>query len=286
MTSPGPPGAIDYWCNVFTPEGIRACFTEQPELAEVFRWWRLEDHLVGLEPAEFVATLDAAGVEKVLVPAAKMRSFRTGALIWDVPVATVAALVEAAPDRIGGLYGIDPRRRMEGVRELEDAVRRQGFVGAHLHPYGFALPLNDAAYYPYYAKCVELDVPLVVQVGHSAEAMPSAVGRPLLLDDVALYFPELRIVGAHTGWPWVEELIALAWKHRNVYIGTSAHAPRYWDPALVRFLQSRGMGKVLFGTDYPVLRHQDALAQIAALPLREEARGWLLRETARKVFKL
>ncbi len=279
-------GVVDYWCNIFTPEGIRACFTDQEELREVFRWWRLEDHLRGYPTAEFLRQLDAAGVEMVLVPAAKMRSFRTQRMLWEVPVRDVAELIEQAPDRIGGLYGIDPWSRMAGVRELEDAVRRQGFLGAHLHPYGFGVPLNDAAYYPFYAKCVELDVPLVVQVGHSAESMPSALGRPLLLDDVALYFPELRIVAAHTGWPWVEELIALAWKHGNVYVGTSAHAPRYWDPALVRFLGSRGKGKVLFGTDYPVLRHAEALAQVEALGLADDARVWLVRETARKVFKL
>jgi hypothetical protein len=279
-------GVIDYWCNLFTPEGIRACFEDQEELREVFRWWRMEDRLKGHSPKEFLGLMDEAGVETVLVPAAKMRSFRTQRLIWDVAVRDVAELCEAAPDRIAGLYGIDPWSRMGGVRELEEAVRRQRFVGAHLHPYGFGLPLNAAAYYPFYAKCVELDVPLVVQVGHSAESMPSALGRPLLLDDVALYFPELRIVAAHTGWPWVEELVALAWKHPNVYIGTSAHAPRYWDPALVRFLSSRGVGKVLFGTDYPVLRHADALTQIDALSLKEDARAWLLRETARKVFRL
>jgi predicted TIM-barrel fold metal-dependent hydrolase len=251
-------GVIDYWCNIFTPEGIRACFTEQEELLEVFRWWKLEDHLEGHAPRAFLEILDRAGVETVLVPAARMHSFRMRRPIWYVPVSTVAELVEQAPDRIRGLYGIDPWTRMDGVRELEDAVRRQGFVGAHLHPYGFGLGLDAAAYYPFYAKCVELDVPLVVQVGHSAESMPSAVGRPLLL----------------------------AWKHRNLFIGTSAHAPKYWDPALVRFLGSRGMGKVLFGTDYPVLRHAEALAQIEPLGLRDEARAWLLRETARKVFKL
>ena len=279
-------GVIDYWCNIFTPEGIRACFTDQEELREVFRWWRLEDHLRGYPLGEFLGHLDAAGVEMVLVPAAKMRSFRSQRMLWEVPVRDVAELIEQAPDRIGGLCGIDPWSRMSGVRELEDAVRRQGFVGAHLHPYGFGLPLNDAAYYPFYAKCVELDVPLVVQVGHSAESMPSALGRPLLLDDVALYFPELRIVAAHTGWPWVEELLALAWKHPNLHVGTSAHAPKYWDPALVRFLGSRGKGKVLFGTDYPVLRHAEALAQVEALGLEDDARAWLLREAARKVFKL
>lgn len=279
-------GVIDYWCNLFTPEGIRSCFTDQEELREVFRWWQMEDRLKGYAPGEFLGLMDEAGVEMVLVPAAKMRSFRTQSLIWNVPVRDVAELMETAPDRFAGLYGIDPWTRMEGVRELEDAVRRRGFVGAHLHPYGFGLPLNDAAYYPFYAKCVELDVPLVVQVGYSAESMPSALGRPLLLDDVALYFPDLRIVAAHTGWPWVEELIALAWKHRHVYIGTSAHPPHSWDPSLVRFLNSRGIGKVLFGTDYPVLRHADALAQVGALDLKDDARAWLLRETARKVFKL
>jgi len=279
-------GVIDYWCNLFTPEGIRTCFAEQEELREIFLWWRMEDHLRGYSPKEFLGLLDEAGVETVLIPAAKMRSWKTQRLLWDIPIRDVAELCETAPDRIGGLYGINPGSRMEGVRELEEAVRRCGFLGAHVHPYGFGLPVNDAAYYPFYAKCVELDIPVVIQVGHSAELMPSALGRPILLDDVALYFPELRIVAAHTGWPWVEELIALAWKHRNLYVGTSAHAPKYWDPALTRFADSRGIGKVLFGTDYPVLRHQEALAQVDALNLKDEARSWLLRETARKVFKL
>ena len=112
-------GVIDYWCNLFTPEGIRACFTEQEELAEVFRWWKLEDHLEGYSPKEFAGLLDRAGVEMVLVPAAKMHSFRTRRLIWDVPVRAVTELVEQAPDRIRGLYGIDPRTaRREAIRIL------------------------------------------------------------------------------------------------------------------------------------------------------------------------
>ena len=279
-------GAIDYWCNLFTPEGISRLFSDEEELREVFEWWGMVDHLKGYSTREFLGLLDEAGVERVLVPAAKMRSFKRQRLIWDVPVRDIAELIESAPDRIGGLYGINPWSRMEGVRELDDAVRRSGFLGAHLHPYGFGLPVNDAAYYPYYAKCVELDVPVVIQTGHSAEAMPSGVARPILLDDVALYFPELRIVAAHTGWPWVEELVALSWKHRNLYIGTSAHSPRYWDPALVRFLNSRGKGKVLFGTDYPVLRHKEALREVETLRLKDDAKAWLLEETARKVFKL
>ncbi|MBW1708005.1 MAG: amidohydrolase family protein [Deltaproteobacteria bacterium] len=108
-----------------------------------------------------------------------------------------------------------------------------------------------------------------------------------MLDDIALYFPELRIVGGHTGWPWVEEMIAMAWKHPNVYIGTSMHLPKYWDTSLMSFLNSsRGIGKVLFGTDYPGLLHSEALKQVKELNLREKAEEYLLRKAAIEVFKL
>jgi predicted TIM-barrel fold metal-dependent hydrolase len=126
----------------------------------------------------------------------------------------------------------------------------------------------------------------MIQMGHSAELMPSEIGRPIHLDEIALYFPELRIIGAHTGWPWVEELIAMAWKHANVYIATTAHLPKYWDKSLVHFLNSRGKGKVMYGTDFPVINHEQSLAQIEQLGLKPEARKALLHDTARKVFKL
>ena len=183
--------------------------------------------------------------------------------------AVTRSALQRYPSRFFASYSADPNRGMTEVRNIVRMQREYGIKAVTAFPCGLCpqVPIDDKKWYPVYAKCVELDVPLVVQVGHSAESMPSAAGRPLLLDDVALYFPELRIVAAHTGWPWVEELIALAWKHRNVYIGTSAHAPKYWDPALVRFLRSRGQGKVLFGTDYPVLRHAEALAQLPMNPM-------------------
>jgi predicted TIM-barrel fold metal-dependent hydrolase len=246
----------------------------------------MEDRIVGLSAGDFVATMDAANVEAVLIPSAKMNSWRTQRLLWDVPETEVQALADAAPGRVFGLVGIDPREGLSGVRKLEQWVRNGAFVGAHLHTYGFGLAVNDRRYYPFYAKCAELGVPVVVQVGHSAEQMPSALGRPLLLDDVALEIPELTIVAAHTGWPWVEELVALAWKHRNVYIGTSAHFPKYWDPALVTFANGRGRGKVLFGTDYPVMRHAEAIAAIHKLDLREDARDELLSGVAKRIFRL
>lgn len=277
-------GAVDYWCNIYTPEGVKQTFEDAKEVADVVQWWGLK--FTGKPTPEFVQDMDDANVDVVLVPSAKMASYDTGQLIWDVSEEQVMQLAQEAPGRVQGLFGIDPGEGMAGVRRLEEAVKDGPFVGAHLHPYGFGIPVNHRRLYPFYAKCVELDIPVVMQVGHSAERMPSAMGRPILVDDIALDFPDLRIVGAHTGWPWVEELVALAWKHRNVYIGTSAHHPKYWDPALVQFANSRGKGKVLFGTDYPVMHYADALAAIDALPLRDDARELLIGGAAREVFKL
>ena len=230
--------------------------------------------------------MDECDVDIVMIPCFKMRSYQRKVMISEYTTEEIAEITRCNPARLKGLYGINPYKKLEGVRELETAVRDFGFLGAHLHTYGFEKPINDRDYWPYYAKCVELDVPVVMQVGHSAEAMPSVLARPILIDDIALYFPELKIVGAHTGWPWVQEMIAMAWKHANVFIGTSMHMPRYWDPDLVSFLNTRGMGKVLFGTDYPGLLHGEALKQIGELKLKEKAEKHLLRKAAEKVFKL
>ncbi len=247
----------------------------------------MQERIRGYEPAAFIRIMDELGIRRVYIPTFKMWSYLKRAPQLSIDVDEVLPLMEAYPDRIGGLFGIDVSQGMDGVYEMEDAVRRQGFAGAHIHSYGYGLPLNHRDYYPYYAKCSELGVPVIIQTGHSAEKMPSRMGHPMLLDDVALYFPELKLVASHTGWPWVEELIAMAWKHPNVYIGGSGHAPKYWDPAFVQFLDSRrGRGKVLWGTDFPVVYHKDSLEQVEQLGLKPESREALLWGAARKVFNL
>ena len=279
-------GAVDIWCNPFTREAFDKYWFGTPEVAANIEWWHMKDRVVGRSPSEFVQHMDASNVDVVLVPSVKMRSYETSQLIWNTPEDEVAEVIEAEPTRVRGLVGIDPTTGMAGVRRFEAWVNAGHFVGAHIHTYGFGIELDHRRYYPFYAKCVELDVPVVMQVGHSAERMPSAMGRPILLDNLALDFPELKIVGAHTGWPWIEEMIAMAWKHANVYIGTSAHHPQYWEPSLIRFANSRGRGKVLYGTDFPVLEFSDSLAAIDQLDLKDEARRLLKGGAARQLFGL
>lgn len=276
-------GAIDVWCNIFTPAGLKKYYVDVAEMATIFVG-KLAGNLAGATPKDFLKVMDAAGVDKVIVPNGKHRSFVKQELHWDMPVEDIAALTRENPNRIIGIYGVNPYTRMEGVRELESAVKEHGFKGAHVHAYGFGLPINNAMFYPFYAKCVELGVPVEIQVGHAANLMPSAMGQPILLDDIALYFPELKIVALHTGWPWVEELISLSVKHKNLFIGATGHAPKYWDPSLIRYLNSRGQDKVVFGTDFPLLLHKDALQQVDELNLRPGPKSKLLRDNAMRVF--
>lgn len=277
--------AIDYWVNPFTPEAMKRCWVDEPELA-AFSGGKLLGRFKGYQVDEFVKILDEAEVEKAFIPSWKMFSFKRKEMMWNFSVQEIAEMISQYPDRLAGLCGVNPYARMDGVRELEVAIKEYGFVGAHLHPFGYERPVNHRDYYPFYAKCVELDVPVVMQIGHSMEMMPNEMGRPIHLEDVLLYFPELRVVAAHTGWPWVEELISLSVVYPNLYIGTSAHAPKYWDPALVRYMNSRGAGKVLWGTDWPVIDYKIGRAQIEALGLKENAKSQLFRGVAERVFKL
>lgn len=276
--------AIDILCNDFTPAGIRKNYAENEEEKSRFAQVGRTHNFVGYEPREFLHRMDKLGVEKLLVCAIKTWSFKQQRLLENSSVDEVAALAAQAPDRIHGLYGVNVHQGMQGVVEFEDAVSRLGFKGLHIHPHGFGLPPDHAFYFPYYAKAQELQVPAVISMGHTLDLMPNEPGRPIHLDTVALYFSDLAIVCTHTGWPWTEEAISLAWKHPNLFLGTSAHAPKYWKPELVKFINSHGQDKVMWGTDYPLLGHEESLRQVDALGLRETSKEKFLYKNAARIF--
>ena len=277
---------IDIWVNPFVEEAMQEFYgSEIQQAAELFGHPDLFRDAVKT-PAEFVDLMDDVGVDIAFVPALKYGNAKHRGMEIDIPYEVVATLCREYPDRFRGLAGINPHDGMDGVRELERAVTEDGFIGAHIDVYGFDVPLNDRRFYPFYAKCAELGVPVVMQVGHSAIPTPNKHGKPLLLDDIAIDFPKLKLVGAHTGWPWTEELIALAWVHPNVYIGTTGYAPAYWDESLVHFLQAHGRGKVMWGTNYPVVKHEQSLRQLEEFDLSEAVEQEFRYGTAASVFDL
>ena len=280
--------AIDAVVNIWTEEAL----AQRPGWGDDFFVGKMKAKqglMAGLSLEEMIARMDAAEIEHGFLIAAK--SGRPGLPgCYHMPLEIVANAVSRFPDRFSGLIGIDPFMGMNGVRDMESAIRDHGFIGAHLYPHWFELAPDHAKYYPFYAKCCELDVPIQMQVGQSmiyAEEFPcKSVGRPICLDAVACDFPELKLIGIHVGIPWTDEMIAMAWKHPNVFIGSDAHSPKYWPESFVNYLNSYGQDKVIFGTDFPVLDFKRTMDEIRNLEIKPEVLPKFLRDNVRRIYKL
>ncbi|MFS0894970.1 amidohydrolase family protein [Microbacterium sp. 179-I 3D3 NHS] len=279
---------IDAVCNLYTPEVV----SSRPSWSTSFLGGKIgagEGTLGGLSVEQHIDMMDEAGVDRAFLIAPKMG--RVGLpTSWRLDPAAVIDAVQKYPDRFSGLAGIDPTEGVRGTRELEMLVKEYGFIGAHIYPHWFELAPDHRRYYPFYAKAIELDIPVQMQVGHclrySDEAPLPSVGRPMTLDTIACELPEAKLVGIHVGWPWTEEMIAVAYKHPNVYIGTDAYAPKHLDPKLIHYINTFGREKVLFGTDFPVIRPQRAIEEFEAMDLRPESLDALLGGNAARLYGL
>jgi predicted TIM-barrel fold metal-dependent hydrolase len=279
--------AIDAVVNIWTEEALSV----RPGWTDEFFVDKMKGQhgSGGITLEQMLEGMDEANIERAFLVAAK--SGRPGLPgSYHMPLEIVARACEQYPDRFSGLVGVDPYQGMEGVAALVDAVENMGFIGAHLYPHWYELPPNHAKYYLYYAKCVELDIPIQMQVGqsllYSSEQRCRSVGRPIYLDDIACDIPELKLIGSHVGIPWTDEMIAMAWKHDNVYIATDAHSPKYWPEALVKYINSYGQDKVIFGTDFPVLRFKRTVDEIDAFELKPEVRRKFMRDNVLKLYGL
>ena len=279
--------AIDAVVNIWTAEALshRPTWTDEFFVGKV----KGQHSSAGISLEQMIESMDEANIQSAFLVAAKAgRKGLPGC--YHMPVEVVANAVAKYPDRFFGLIGIDPFTGMDGVRAMEDAVTNMGFIGAHLYPHWFDLAPNEARYYPFYAKCIELGIPIQMQVGqsliYSKQHRCRTVGRPIYLDDIACDLPELKLIGTHVGIPWHDEMIAMAWKHENIYMCTDAHSPKYWPESVIKFLNSYGQDKVIFATDFPVLRFERTLSEIESFDLKPEVRRKFLRDNVIKIYGL
>ena len=199
----------------------------------------------------------------------------------------VASFVREAPDRRVGVGSLDIFRPRDAVRELRRCVRELGFKAVRVLPWLWELPPTHARFYPVYSECCELGIPFCTQVGHTGPLMPSEYGRPIpYIDQVAIDFPELVIVAGHIGHPWTDEMVAVATKHANVYIDTSAYTVERYPRALVEYLRGHGRSKVLFGSNWPMVPPQKALGALPSLDLGAAIEASFLEGNSRRVFRL
>ncbi len=265
---------IDAWLQHPTPT-----FLETPMFESIRRWMGIETVPEQIPIELTIGALDVAGVDRALVSA------------WWGPQGPlisndeVAGWCERFPDRLYGVASVDLHRPMDAVRELRRCVKTLGFKALRVLPWLWGLPPDDRRYYPLYAECVELGVPFCLQVGHAGPLCESEPGRPIpYLDRVAVEFPDLVIVGGHIGYPWTDEMVAMATKYPNVYIDTSAYKPRRYPPSFTAFLRGHGRRKCLFGSNYPMIQPAACLAQLDELELDDEARELFLHENTSRVF--
>ena len=232
----------------------------------------------------YLAAYDAVGASKVVV---KARDLET-TFGMKIRNEDIAAFCREQGERFLGFAGADPHKGMTAVRELEFAVRDLELRGLNLQCFEHKLRINDPKMYPLYAKCIELDIPVNIHCGiNFSTDTAMEYGRPSYLDEVMVHFPELRVCAAPPGWPWVHELLGVAWKHPNVWIGLVYVRPKLlavpqsgYEP-LLQYGRTILQDKIIFGSGFPSLGLDTAMAEIDALGLPDRVKTkWLYGNAA------
>lgn len=267
-------GNIDVWAQICTER-----MAAQPWGESLRRWTKKAGLPVVPSVEQTLAAMDEADVDIALLSAWYGPQ---GSLISNEEV---AAQIAKAPSRFKGLASVDLNRPMEGVQEIRKWVDKKSFVGVRIMPWLWNLPPNHRLYYPIYAVCAEMGIPVCTQIGHTGPLMRSDVGHPIpYLEDVLLDFPDLKVVGGHVGFPWVNEVASLTPKFPNFYVDTSAYASHRLPPDFIYYMKTIGSGRVMFGTNWPMISPKACLDKLAQLTLTKEQEAAFRFGTAKKVF--
>jgi predicted TIM-barrel fold metal-dependent hydrolase len=264
---------IDIWVNLLGRDDART-FLNQEQNRRIEEFFG-SDVSSGSGAEETLELMDALGVTQGVLTAA-LSSGTEGMLelagrFHDRLL--VAAMVDQATK---------PTRNVARIREV---AQHPGFVMIRVAPLVEQHPINAPLYYPVYAACEELGLPVAINVGVPGPLVRSGCQDPVLLEDVLLDFPDLVVIGAHMGHPYEAMLIQYMMKWPNLYLSTTAYSSKYLDPGLARFMDSsRGIGKVLYGSDHPFLPMPKALEAARSLPLSEPAMEAFLGGTAARLL--
>jgi predicted TIM-barrel fold metal-dependent hydrolase len=274
---------VDGWVNLF-PEAFASKWAAREEQKGVLQLFG-PDLAKGPTVEGLVAAMDDAGIDLGVLTAGLSdpeRAHRLGGYAAE----DFLAIAEQLPGRFLVSATVDraakPRLNCARVREL---AAHDALALVRVTPLVEQYELNHRLYYPVYATCEELGIPVSINVGVPGPQVRSRCQDPVLLEDVLIDFPGLTIVGAHMGHPYEARLIQYMLKWPQLHLMTSAYLATYMDPALVRFMDSsRGRGRVWFASDHPVIPAKKALDAARALPLSEEGMALFLGDAAHAVL--
>lgn len=193
------------------------------------------------------------------------------------------------PDRFFPVAQVDPNRAMEGVRDLVRDYETFGVKAANCFPAGLIpqVDIGDKRFYPLYAKCIELDIAMFLNVGVPGPRVPMHCQHVEHLDEVCWFFPDLRLVTFHGCEPWEELAVKLMLKWPNLYYATSAFAPKYYPDAIIQYANTRGADKILYAGYFPMgLSLERIMTEMRDVPFRDKVWQPFLRDNALRVLKL
>ena len=237
-----------------------------PELGED------DDPLASID--ETIAKMDAHGIQYGLA---------------NLTDELTAQAVAKYPDRILPSLAVDGNRGMDQVREIVRAKEQFAIRAVTLFPVGLTpqIPLNDKRWYPIYAKCIELDLPVFTTVGVPGPRVKMMAQHPELLDEVCYDLPELKIVMRHGGEPWEALCVKLMLKWPNLYYSTSGFAPRYIPKVIIDYANTRGADKIIYAGYYPFgIELERTFRELKDLPFRDHVWPKFFSENARRVLNL
>ena len=206
----------------------------------------------------------------------------------------IAEAAAAHPDVLIPFGSIDPARGVAGIRAARRLVEEHGVRGFKFHPSIQAFEPNDRQHYALYEELQSLGVPALFHTGQTGIGAGLPGGRgiklrysdPMLLDDVAADFPDLTIIMAHPSVPWQDAAISVATHKANVYIDLSGWSPKYFPPQLVRAANTLLKTKVLFGSDYPLLRPERWIKDFEQLDIKDDVRPLVMKDNAVRALGL
>ncbi len=193
------------------------------------------------------------------------------------------------PDRFVASYGANPNNGMAEVRKIKQLHKDLGIKAVTGFPAGLCpqVPINDKKYYPIYATCVELDLPICVTVGVPGPRIPMEPQKVEFIDEVCWFFPELKFVMRHGAEPWVDLAVKLMLKYPNLYYSTSAFAPKHYPKAIIDYANTRGADKIMYAGYFPMgLSLERIMTEMENVPFKAEVWPKFLRENAIRVFDL
>lgn len=206
----------------------------------------------------------------------------------------VAELANENSDIMIPFASIDPAKGRYGAREARRLIRDYDVKGFKFHPQFQEFFPNDRMAYPLYEVIAEAKLPALFHTGHSGmgTGMPGGggirlkYGNPMYVDDVAVDFPDMPIILAHPSWPWQDEALSICLHKPQVYIDLSGWSPKYFPPQLVHYANTQLKHKMLFGSDFPLIKPDRWLADFEKADFRDEVRPLILKENAIKLLGL